>query len=94
MSSSNPFGLISTESSMFMYEALTQKVFFVDFPKWPIMSKFISSCEWIFLNFGAEDGLYGIRSYLKWALDGSFLIKYEKDMLGQSWVDFSYKTLI
>ena len=28
---SNPFGIISIESSMFMYEALTQKVFLLTF---------------------------------------------------------------
>ena len=28
---SNPFGLISIESTMFMYEALTQKVFLLTF---------------------------------------------------------------
>ena len=46
------------------------------------------------LNLGDEDGLYIISSYSKWDLDWSFLIKYEKGMLGQSWVDFSCKTLI
>ena len=46
------------------------------------------------LNLGAEDGLQGIESSSKWAMNGSFLINYEKVMLGQSWVDFSYKTLI
>ena len=30
---SNPFGLISIESSMIMYEALTQKVFLLTFQK-------------------------------------------------------------
>ena len=30
---SNPFGLISIESSMFMYEAFTQKVFLLIFQK-------------------------------------------------------------
>ena len=45
---SNPFGLISIWYSMFMYESLTKKVVFVDFSKWPIMSKFLTSCECIF----------------------------------------------
>ena len=31
----NPFSLISIESSMFMYEALTQKVFLLTFQKDP-----------------------------------------------------------
>ena len=46
------------------------------------------------LNLGAEDELYVIASSSKLDLDGSFIIKYEKVMLGQSWVDFSYKALI
>ena len=45
---SNPFGIISIWYSMLMYEALTKKGVFVDFSKWPIMSKFITSCECIF----------------------------------------------
>ena len=45
---SNPFSIISIWYSMLMYEALKKKVFFVDFSKWPIMSKFITSCECIF----------------------------------------------
>ena len=46
------------------------------------------------LKLGDEDELLGISASSKWALDGSFLIKNDKVMLGQSWVDFSYKTLI
>ena len=44
----NTIGLFSIWYSMFMYEALTKKSVFVDFSKWPIMSKFITSCACIF----------------------------------------------
>ena len=48
---SNPFGPISIWYSVLMYEVLTKKGVFVDFPKWPIMSKFITSCEGIFWSW-------------------------------------------
>ena len=48
---SKTFGLISFWYSILMYEALTKKSVFVDFSKWPIMSKFITSYECIFLTW-------------------------------------------
>ena len=48
---SNPFGILSILYSMLLYEALTNKGVFVDLSKWPIMSKFITSCECIFLSW-------------------------------------------
>ena len=61
----NPFVIISFLYSMLMYEALTKMVFFVDFQKWPIMSKFITSCECSedFQNEMRPKGL--VRGHLK-----------------------------
>ena len=90
---SNHVFLISIWYSMFLYEALTKKVFC-----WLFKMTYnvqIHNFLWVHIfNLGDEDGLYRIASSSKWDLDGSFIIKYEKVMLGQSWVDFSYKTLI
>ena len=45
---SNLFVLISIESSILILWSFDPKGVFVDFSKWPIMSKLITSCECIF----------------------------------------------
>ena len=67
-----------------------QKVAFVDFWKmtynvWAHIFEMVH-----LLILGDEEKLYGIGFSSKWALAGKFLIKYEKVMLGQCLVDFSY----
>ena len=68
-----------------------KKVSFVDFLKmtcnaWACIFQMVH-----LLNLRIEYKLYGIVFFSKWALVGKFLINYEKVMLGQILVDFSYR---